>query len=251
MSSATRVNPNNGEILWGISGSASDPAVGSEDKIILWNYNPFGGRELGQFILCVDASSGATLWSYDVSSSMYQPVVYNELVLFGAYDGNFYALDLSDGALAWKTRVTNQDNQTRIVGNDGRDLTPVVSPIQIETEKGIAVWSFAFIQNGWGGVIEYVGTVCGIDTANGQLLWTKPITNNASISGSNLLFPNSLGLALLNDHTFLTVGSDFYIISTQTGSIVEEKNYDHHLLEPTATTDTVFVVEELHLVAYR
>jgi len=250
MLGATRINPNNGEILWGLKGRASDPAVISQDKVILWNYNP-GGGELGHFIYCVDSSSGTTLWSYDVSSLMYQPIIYGEQVLFGAFDGNFYALHLSSGDLAWKTLVTNQNNQTKIVGNEGRDLAPIVSSIPIETKNGIGVWSFVFIQNGWGGVIEYVGTVSGIDVANGRLLWTKPIENNASISSSNLLLPTSLGLALLNDYAFLTMGSDFYIINIQTGSIFEEKNFDHHLLEPTATEDRVFIAEELHLTVYR
>lgn len=201
-------------------------------------------------MLCLDAARN-TLWSYDVSLAMYQPIIYNELVLFGAYDGNFYALQESNGDLVWKRFVTNQNNQTKIVGNEGRDLTPVVSPIQIVTAKNVAVWSFAFIQNGWGGVIEYTGTLCGLDVATGNLLWSKQIENNASISASNLLRPTSLGLVLLNDYAFLTVGSDFYIINTQTGNIFKEKNYDHHLLEPTATNDMVFVAEELHLTAYR
>jgi len=250
MSGATRINPNNGEILWGLQGSASDPAVITQEKIILWNYNPAGGQELGTSILCID-TSGAILWSYDVSSPMYQPKVFNELVLFGAYDGNFYALQTSNGDLAWKILVTNQANQTKIVGNEGRDLTPVVSPIQIETKKNTAVWSFAFIQNYWGGVVEYVGTVCGIDAVNGNLLWKIPIENNASISASNLLYPISQGLALLNDYAFLTVGSDFYIINTQTGNIFEEKNFEHFLLQPTASKDMVFLAEELAFTAYK
>jgi outer membrane protein assembly factor BamB len=251
MSGATRRNPNNGEILWGKSGSSSDPAVPIHDKIILWNYNPDGGLELGQLILCIDASSGATIWSYDVSSPMYQPKVYNGLVLFGAYDGNFYGLQLDDGSLAWKTHVTNQNNRAKIVGNDGRDLTPVVSPIEIVAAKNVAVWSFAFIQNGWGGVIEYTGTICGLDATTGNLLWSNRIENNASISSSNLLHPTSLSLVLLNDYAFLTIGSDLYIVDTLAGTIFDEKKYDHYLLEPTTTSDMVFVAEELHLKAYR
>ena len=81
-----------------------------------------------------------------------------------------------NGDLAWRTLVINQNNQTKIVGNEGRDSASLVSPIQLE-KKGIGVWSFASIQNGLAGVIEYVGTVCRIDPENEQLLWKKPIEN--------------------------------------------------------------------------
>jgi outer membrane protein assembly factor BamB len=131
-----RVNPNNGEIIWSVSGSFSDPAIVSHDKVIFWNYNPaeLGYLDLGEFIFCVDASSGDTLWSYNVSSPMFRPTIYNELVLFVGYDSYFYALNLTNGDLAWKTLAINQ-NQTKIIGDEGQDLTPVVSPIQIETKK--------------------------------------------------------------------------------------------------------------------
>lgn len=249
----SRVDPDNGELIWRMSGRFDGPMEVNQDKILLWNYNPDNFLDLGHFMLCIDPDSMDTFWRFDVSSPMYQPTIYNDLVLFGAYDGYFYALDLSNGDLVWKTFVTNQNNQTKLMSNEGfhYPLTPVVSPIQINLEKEIGVWSFAFIQNGWGGVIEYVGNICGIDVSNGDLLWTKPIENNASISSSNLLRPTSIGLVLLNGHTFLTVGSDFYIINCQTGNIVEGKNYDHHLLEPTATNGMVLVAEELNLTVYQ
>ena len=47
------------------------------------------------------------------------------------------------------------------------------------------------------------------------------------------------------------IGFFFYIIDMQTGSVFEEKNYDHHLLGPTATKELVFVAEELHFTTYR
>lgn len=247
----SRVNPNDGEPIWSMDGRFDGPLQLEKDKILLWNYNPDSFLDLGSLILLVDGGSGNELWSYDVSSVMYPPVVRNDLVLFGAYDGNFYALDLFEGDLVWKTLVNNQNNQSEIIGNEGRTLSPIVSSIQIDNETETGVWSFAFIQNGWGGVIEYVGTVCSINTKDGSLLWSKAISNNASISGANVLHPYSIGSAPLGDYVFLTIGSDFIVFNRQTGAIFEEKKFDHHLLEPTATSDMVFVAEELNLVAYK
>lgn len=247
----SRVNPDDGEIIWRLDGGFDGPLELDQDKLILWNYNPNEFLELGHYIIYLDGNSKDVIWSFNVSSPMYSPVVHNDIVLFGAYDGYFYALDLFSGALVWKTFVTDQNNQSTIVGNEGRDLTPIASSIQIDNRTNTGVWSFAFIQNGWGGVIEYVGTACALNINNGNLLWSKPITNNASISGSNLLFPHSIGSALLGDYIFLTVGSDFYIFNHQNGTIIEEKNFDHHLLEPLAKDNRVFVAEELHFVAYK
>jgi outer membrane protein assembly factor BamB len=251
-----RVNPNNGETIWSMPGMFSDPAVVSQDKVILWNYNPdeLGYLELGQSIICVDASSGDTLWSYNVSSPMFQPTVYHELVLFAAYDGYFYALNLSSGELVWKTLAINQ-SQTAIIDNEGQDLTPIASPIQIETKKGTGVWSFVFMQNVWRGVVEYkvleyVGMICEMDLASGQLLWTKLVEDNATISSGSFIKSTPLGLAQLNDYAFLTVRSNLYIVNTQTGSIFEKKKFEHNLLEPISTKNMVFVAEELHLTAY-
>jgi outer membrane protein assembly factor BamB len=252
-SRSTRVNPNNGEKIWSMNGKSSEPAVVSQDKVVFWNFNPDSIFDLGQFILCVDASSGDVLWRYNVSSLVFQPTIYNELVLFGAHDGYFYALNFSNGDLVWKTSAIEQ-NHAKI--EEGQKLTPVVSPIQIDTNKDSAIWSFMFLEDILNGVveyniIEYTGTLCEIELANGQLLWTKPLIDNATISSGTLLRATPLGLTMLDNYAFLTVRSNFYIINTQKGNIFLEKKFEHNLLAPTVTNDMVFVAEELNLSAYQ
>ena len=145
-------------------------------------------------------------------------------------------VDLYTGDLVWKTLVTTQSNRTKIIGNEGVNfpLTPAASPVQINKDKEIGVWSFAFIQNGWGGVSEYTGNICGINITKGKLMWTKILFNNASISSGNPLRP-TISSVLLKDNAFLTISSDLYIFNSEDGIIFEEKKFDHNLLKPTST----------------
>src|SRR5690606_23065832 len=128
-------NPNNGSIIWRINGDASDSVVIVQDRIILWNYNPDGITDEGKIMLCVNASTGKIIWRFDVNSKMYQPTEYNGLVLFGAYDGNFYALNSSDGSVAWKTQATDQNGKATVPWQDVHyPLTPSTSLVQIDNQ---------------------------------------------------------------------------------------------------------------------
>ncbi len=104
----SRINLNNGSTLWRVGGWHTEPPVISQGQVILWNYDAFE-RDVGQNVLSVNASSGDTLWSFDAGASIFQPTVYNGLLLFGASDGNFYALHMTNGTVAWKTHVDTQN----------------------------------------------------------------------------------------------------------------------------------------------
>ncbi|MGD0449722.1 MAG: PQQ-binding-like beta-propeller repeat protein [Candidatus Bathyarchaeia archaeon] len=247
-----RFNPNNGSIIWQVNGDASDPAVIVQDKVILWNYNANGSAEEGQVMLCVNASNGENIWHFDVQSKMYQPTLYNGLVLFGAYDGNFYALHLSDGSIAWKTHVTDQNGQENLPGQDVHyPLTPSVSLVQIDEQSKSAFWAFTFSQNGWGGTDIYKGIVCSLDLTSGHVLWKTAISQNVSISGSGNVPTTELGLTLLNNKVFLTSGSDLMIINQSSGFVEENQHFDHYVLAPVAGDKQVFVAGDLNVFSYK
>jgi outer membrane protein assembly factor BamB len=241
-------NPNNGSIIWQVNGDASDPTIIVQDKVILWNYNPNGSADDGQVMLCVNASTGETIWHFDVNSKMYQPREYNGLVLFGAYDGNFYALHLSDGSIAWKAKVTTQNGQESLPGQDANyPLAPVVSLVQINQQNNKAFWAFTFTQNGWGGTDQYVGMICSLDLTSGHVLWVTSIAQNVSISSSGGQPVTELGLALINDKVFLTSGSDLLVLGQSTGIIEETQHFDHYVLGPVVGDMQVFVAGDLSL----
>ena len=248
----TRFNPNNGSIIWRINGDANDPAVVVQDRIILWNYNPNGITDEGKIMLCVNASSGETIWSFDVNSKMYQPIAgCNGLVLFGAYDGNFYAVRLSDGSTAWKTQITDQNGKETLPGEDiNYPLTPAVSLVQIDEQSNSAFWAFTFTQNGWGGTDQYKGMVCSLDLTSGHISWKTPIAQNISISSSGGP-TRALGLILLNNKVFLTPGSDLLALDQSTGFIEGTQHFDHYVLAPIVGDRQVFVAGDLNLFAYK
>ncbi len=249
VSRTIRFNPNNGSIIWQAAGDASDPALIAQDKVILWNYNSDGSSDEGQTILCVDKLSGETLWKFDVGSKLYQPTEYNGLVLFGAYDGNFYALNLFDGSLAWKTEVTDQNGKATMPWQDVHyPLTPSTALVEIDNKTNRAFWAFAFAQTGWGGVDDYSGIACALDLANGHIVWKTPISKNTSTEGGSV---NQFGLCLFNGKEFLTTGSDLWVFNEVTGGVDSAEHFDHYVLNPVAGLNQVFIAGDLKLSAHK
>lgn len=244
----TRFNSNNGSIMWRLSGDASDPALITQDKVILWNYNTNGSSDEGQVMLCVNALTGDTIWRFDIGSKMYQPTEYNGLVLFGAYDGFFYALNLSDGSVAWKTKVTDQNGNATMPWQDIHyPLTPSTSLVQIDNRTNRIFWAFAFAQTGWGSVDQYSGVVCSLDLASGHLAWTTSISKNASTEGGSA---NQFGLTVINGKVYLTTGSDLWVFDQTTGGTRGTQHFDHYVLSPIVGGNHVFIAGDLNLSAY-
>lgn len=242
-----RINPDKGTVVWATLGYSNEEPVVYQDTVILWNYNETY-PDRGQTVVSVSAASGETLWSFNVGASTYQPAVYNDLLLFGAYDGNFYALNASDGTIAWKTRVTSQNNQITMEGqNPHYPLTPVASQVLVEPQTQRAFWGFAFVQNGWGSTDQYVGTLSSIDLSTGQALWSVLFEKNVSISGSS---SSKIGLALLEDAVFLTAGTDLWVFDQSTGKIIGMEHFDHYIFPLIAMYNKVFVEADLKVTVY-
>ncbi len=53
---------------------------------------------------CLDLKTGALLWSYDALGGYVEtlPLIWKDLVIFGAWDSYMYALNKKDGSLRWK-----------------------------------------------------------------------------------------------------------------------------------------------------
>jgi outer membrane protein assembly factor BamB len=61
---------------------------------------------------CLDAESGAPLWSYTTDARIDSPpTIYQGRVLFGSTDGHVYCLRASDGALVWRFRAAPGSHQ--------------------------------------------------------------------------------------------------------------------------------------------
>jgi outer membrane protein assembly factor BamB len=206
-----------------------------QGKIVIQNINQ---------ILCLSESTGEKLWSINVGASVYQPTNYNGALFFGASDGNFYAANLSNGVVLWKTKVDN-NSLMPTVNND--NVTLSVYPIQVENRQ--IYWSFGVTQqlgtNSENKHDRYLGTVCNLDLATGKLLWTRQIDD------SGVFFGFSPGLVVNENSIFLNENYALWIFSATNGNVAKDQTFDHYVLAPVTASDEVIVAADLQLTAYK
>jgi outer membrane protein assembly factor BamB len=251
-----RINPENGSVLWYAPGYSSSAPLYSQGQVILWNDG--SSSQGGQDVVSLDASSGATLWNFSVGSSVYQPIVSSGLLLFASSDSNFYAIHLSDGTLAWKTPV---DPNGYIATYNS--TPPIVSPIQLKAQNQRVFWGFITVKSGPQGQYgseQYVGTLCSLNSTSGQLIWTQQISfsgyvseylTSSSTASLGLAVGNStLYLTASSDPSYITSGGELWRIDASTGSTLGTQRYDHYVLPPAETEDSVAVAGDLNLQTY-
>jgi outer membrane protein assembly factor BamB len=158
-------------------------------------------------------------------------------MLFSASDGYFYALNLADGTIAWKTKVDTQN-----LFSFANSTMYLFSPnFQIDSKDQRLFWSFAVKQGDSPG--NYTATLCSLDLANGNVTWTKQIEAtwvNAPLAG----------LALNNDKIFLTGNNALLIFNASTGDLLQGQQFDHYVLPPIVLGNETFVAADLWLTAY-
>jgi outer membrane protein assembly factor BamB len=205
-------------------------AVSQEKVIIRVFLNETSSVNL---FLCLDTKTGGELWRFDVGAGIYNPVVKDDLLLFGAADGYFYAVNLADGTIAWKTKIDNQNLFSSGVHSS--------SPIQIDSKNQELFWSYAVEQNE---TSNYTGALISLDLAKGNVMW---MTQTNSSCGS-LAFNNS------TDRLFLTTSAadvGLWIFDAATGDLIHNQQFDHRVLPPVVLGKETFVTGDLWLYSYQ
>ena len=92
------LNASDGRLLWKINTEA--PVLGA---VTIRNGIAYIGGSDHKF-RAIDIKSGTVVWSYDGVEGYLEtkPLVYDNLVIFGAWDKNLYALDKKTGKEVWK-----------------------------------------------------------------------------------------------------------------------------------------------------
>lgn len=87
-----------GKELWHISTNQAVMGAATIENGIAY----IGGGDGRMF--AIDIHTGKIKWSFDELKNyvLTRPLVYNQKLYFGTWDTHFYALNLSDGSLAWK-----------------------------------------------------------------------------------------------------------------------------------------------------
>ena len=194
------------------------------------------GTERG-ILLGVDAESGVrvlrcqTLGEHAIRTT---PVVSGGLVMYGDWDGVFYASRIENGSLAWKYDTKQDGTYPWVNAIHG---SPIVNDGQVyfagrscrlyslDARSGKKNWHYSSPTDQWllGGPAIIDGTVFlgssdqrlfhAIDSENGTLLWT------AEMDG------RTWGKACVKGDRICIGSNSFYVLHKSTGKIMEEFNF--------------------------
>jgi outer membrane protein assembly factor BamB len=222
------------EAFPGYSGNAVSVIATYQGQVIIQNSNQ---------ILSLNATSGDQLWSTNIGASIYQPAANNDLLLFGASDGYFYGLNLSNGLVQWKTSVDSQNLMSTV--NNG-NITLTVYPVQVQNNR--VYWSFGVTRQ-LGTSSEnkhdrYVGVVFSLNLSSGKLLWTRQLDDSGAFFGF------SAGLVVNKDTAYLNENNALWVFGASNGNVARNQRFDHYLLAPVLSGNMVFVASDLQLTAY-
>jgi outer membrane protein assembly factor BamB len=232
-----KLETDSGNILWRASVTSLGGSVLAlyQGQIIAQN---------GNSILSLNSASGDTVWSIDIGATIYQSTAANGLLLFGASDGNFYAIRLVDGSLAWKIPV--DDEHLLAIVNSNNLLT--VYPIQIDSQSSRIFYGFAITQQlGTSSETkhdQYTGYLSSIDMSTGNRTWATKFET------TGVFYDNPVGLIVNKETVFLTSNNFMWTFATYSGKIAEVLRYDHYVLPPVMSEGKVFVAADLHVTAY-
>jgi outer membrane protein assembly factor BamB len=248
---STRLNPNNGSIIWSVPNVTNFTPVVYRDKVILWNYaSNFTYPQTEHAIICLDALDGKQLWRVDTDPLIFKPVVSENLILFGAQDGYFYALNLEDGSLNWKSSIDNSGLIYEYSQLQNNSTVPYssfsISEPLIDSSNQRVYWSML---NGnmyytSGSKSQNSGFILSLNSQNGHMEWFHTITN------SSIYRTYGQPMAVLNNKLFLTGNNGVHCLQASTGNLLWERQFDHYVSNPIFADGKVFVAADLYLIAY-
>ena len=184
-----------------------------------------------QTLFGFDDTSGTLLWRFDVNGTAFQPTIYNGLVLFGASNGNFYALNQNDGSLKWLYPAQNK------LDNVAFSVVPDFDQILL------GYITFSQPQH----AVNYQGSILSLSLADGEVNWETPISNTAA---SPSVFAINLTLTT-NRALYVTSFSDLYSINADSGSLQSENNFSYWVLPPAYASGKLYVAADLKIIAYQ
>jgi outer membrane protein assembly factor BamB len=243
-----RVDQNNGNMLWNTGNHAVSNNIVTDNKVIFWNF--WIDETHPNNILCVDASSGETLWKFNSELPIYQPTLYKGSLLFPSEEGKIFALRVNDGSITW---TAEGDSKGMMKGNnlpaDAKSFSdPAVSQIVVDPQTNVATWGFLITQrqiNGTNGNDLYVGDFTSIALSNGAILKKTSIQHSGTIENGA-----SLGLALGKKDFYLTAGNDLWIIDISSGNSTLTEHYKSAAGPIISNNNKVYVAAGTYLSAY-
>lgn len=255
-----KLNTDNGAVLWSSSSVTWSGSIAryagywnwipsvlaiTQGQVIIENPLSSSGGPGGNLLFSLNSTTGEELWSINLGATIYSPTVYNNLLLYSAADGYFYALNLTDGITAWKTKVDTQNLFSLVPVNSIHFVPP---NFQIDPQDQRIFWSFGVapdevLGNETIGKSSYTAILCSLDLVNGNITWSKQIEDIWVNAGT-------AGLVVNNGRIFLTGNNALWIFNASTGDLVQDLQFDHYVLPPIVLGNETFVAADLWLIAY-
>jgi outer membrane protein assembly factor BamB len=184
------LDPASGETRWqaetGIAGLL--PAALAEGRVVV----------AGQGAVALDAASGRTLWSADVPLISAPPVASGALVLLGADDGTLLCLDAASGVSLWSYAAGSRLSAPPIVDDGARVLLGTadrrVVALRID-KRGDERWRFKVggtvdsapaLFEGRALFAAYDAVLYALGGGNGHMAWRSPLPSRP-LSGPLIL----------------------------------------------------------------
>lgn len=244
-----RLNPNTGETIWFFPSATNFQPIVYKDKVIFWNYaSNYSYPQDVYAVVCLNAENGKQFWRVDFEKPIFQPVTTEGIVMFCAQDGYFYALNLEDGGIKWKTYVDVAGVITKQAGYLQREGLPLwFGPLSVDPLVDVvnqkvycALWSSIKENRS----LTNQGEIFCLDLNSGYTQWTTQLSNSTitSIKGS--------AMALVNSKLFVCGDNAVYCFSADSGATLWHRDFEHYVLTPVVADGKVYVAADLYVLAY-
>jgi outer membrane protein assembly factor BamB len=209
-------------------GLNSAPAVVNGVVYIGSPTGTYGGGSPNYSFYALDASTGATLWSFNTGSPVQSsPAVANGVVYFGSGDDNVYALNASTGAKLWSyTTGGGIDSSPAVVNGVVYFGSEDDNVYALNASTGAKLWSFTTgsgigsspaVANGVVYVGSSDGNVYALNASTGAKLWSYD--TNALNGGPVISSP-----AVVNGVVYVSSGFNsngiVYALNAGTGALL-------------------------------
>ena len=175
------------------------------------------------------ATTGDVLWQFRAGDIVHsEAVIAGGKIVFGCFDGNLYALHLSNGQLAWKFKTIGHRYfpKGEVQGSVATDGTRVFFGARdynfyaLDVQSGTAAWNRSF-PNGWAmsasvqDTVVYIGTsddriLVAADTRSGRFYWSTDVHFN--IFGNSAIAKRTMIVG--------TIWGKLFALDQQTGKIL-------------------------------
>lgn len=199
-------NITDGSILWEDGIKINSPPIINNGRVFIWNYDN------GTCLKCLDKVTGATLWVVDFGTTIFQPTLYDSMLLFGLADGDFQS-ETENGSRNWIYSGMHETSS----------YSSVAAP---QILNGMVITGYE------------AGYLTALNLSDGKLVWRTPVSNDV---GSITLGKNGL---------IVTSGTTLYLIDPASGSIQESITFKHWILTPKIAENRLFIAADGKVIAF-